>query len=94
MAQHVTVVLNNGSKSHFHAEDSAMFDGDEGILVIYDLTGATVNFNKDNVLAWITTEMSDEELHATKQIIQDRANGVVPEQPEGGLDDGDPGVPV
>jgi hypothetical protein len=91
MAQHVTVVLGNGSKSHFHTDSSPMYDSSEGILVIDDLSGATVNFNtKEFVLAWITSEMTDDEVHAYRQQIEDAKNGVKPES-EGGLDDGNDG---
>ena len=82
MAQHVTVVLGNGSKSHFHTEDTVMYTDDEGVLVIYDISGATINFNAKNVLAWITSEMTDDEVHQYKQMIQDKENGVKPEEEE------------
>ncbi len=94
MAYHVTVILTNGSKSHFHSEDGPMYDhAGEGVLVIDDITGATISFVGKNLLAWITTEMTADEVHEYKQIIEDRNNGVRPES-EGGLDDGDGRVGV
>jgi hypothetical protein len=84
MAQHVTVVLGNGSKSHFHAKDSLMYDPDEGVLVIEDLSGGTVHFNaREFVLAWITTEMGEDEVHDYLQRLEDQKNGIKPEEGEG-----------
>jgi hypothetical protein len=81
MAQHVTVILVNGSKSHFHEQDSVMYDHEEGVLVINDLTGATINFIvKDTVLAWITEEMTADEVHAYLQRLEDQKNGIGPEE--------------
>lgn len=60
MPQHITVVLSNGSTSHFHGD--AMYDGDEGILVIDVLEGATAHFNvAEFVVAWITSPMSEDD---------------------------------
>lgn len=86
MAQHVTIVLASGGAMHYHGE--AMYDSDEGILVVDLLeTEATAHFpvKEGFVVSWITSEMSDEEAHQRKELANEARRKAEEENP-GGLD--------
>lgn len=86
MPQHITVILANNQTTHFHGD--AMYDGDEGILVIDTMEGATINFviNEGYVVSWVTSPMDDDETAALEAALRQA------KEAKGGEDDGHAGL--